>query len=382
MSPIGMILLALATGPPPASAADAVTLRDGKVVLGQVIEPAPRGKVLVVVRRAWAEKNLPARFKAWDAAEATSTKKAKAERIARLEAWKNDRQGEPNDAILAWIDGEIGRLKGDDKDPPRLMLVALNRGDVRSVARRPPDAARKLRQAWRAKFDDAETRPLDELTSALEGRGFAVSGVDPAPIDDLLPVPSESEGRWIARRAATEIGQDRNVRLILHAGVLVPEGTPGEGVGAGQIGGIVKGLLNNAEGDDPLVAKGRELAEKGRVGMMVTTLETAEDISGVTVTITVYGRLPGDRWDRIATRSARVRTSEIRDGEGANIAADPQVQSVFKAAEGLGLAVPKDVKEKGLKIGAATQRALTKARGEIQTDLDALALPVGEPGRR
>src|SRR3954454_23439784 len=97
--PFPTILALAVLAAPPASAADAVTLRDGKVVLGQVVEPAPRGKFLVIVRRAWAEKNLPEKFKVWEAAEATSVKKAKAERIARLEAWKRDRQGEPNDAV-------------------------------------------------------------------------------------------------------------------------------------------------------------------------------------------------------------------------------------------------------------------------------------------
>ena len=98
--------------------------------------------------------------------------------------------------------------------------------------------------------------------------------------------------------------------------------------------------------------------------------------------MTAYGRLPDGRWDKVATRSASVRTAEIRDGEGANIEADPQVKSVFKVAEGLGLNVPDDIKQTGIKIGAATQKALAKSRGDIQSDLDTLALPVGEATRR
>jgi hypothetical protein len=355
------------------TAADAITLRDGKVILGQIVESAPRGKFVVIVRREWAEKNLPDRFRAWKAAEAPSLKRATNERIRRLEAWKRERNAEPNDSILGWIDTELNRLKADSESP-KLIAVTLNRGEIRKVDKKPPDSARKLRQAWRAGFEDAETKPLADLSSALEGRGFAMTDVDPAPITDLLPISSETEAQWVARRASTEVSQDSKLRFVSHLGILLPEGTPAAGVDLGGIGGLVKGLLGEAAAEDPLVAKGRELAAKGRVGMLVTTLETAEDMSGVKVEVVLYARIKDDRWERAAVKSVRVRTDEIKPGEGANIAADPQVTSIFKAVEGLGLNLPADLKEKSLKIGAATQKAIGSARTAIQTDLDALNL--------
>ena len=57
-------------------ASDAVTLRDGTVILGQVVEPSPRGKLTMVVRRGWAEKAQPQRFKTWQAAEGPGLKAA------------------------------------------------------------------------------------------------------------------------------------------------------------------------------------------------------------------------------------------------------------------------------------------------------------------
>ena len=355
------------------SAADVVTLRDGKVILCQIVDPAPRGKFVVVVRRIWAEKNLPDRLRAWKSAEAPSLKRAVADRIHRLEAWKRERNAEPNDLILGWIQTELTRLRAD-ADAPKLIAVTLNRGDIRKIDKKPPDAARKLRQAWRAGFEDAETKPLDDLSSALEGRGFAMSNVDPAPIADLLPISSETEGQWQARRAATEVAQDSKLRFISHLGILLPEGTPAAGIDLGGISGLVKGLLGEGAAEDPLIAKGRELSAKGHVGMMVTTLETAEDMSGVKVEVVLYARMKDDRWERAAVKSVRVRTDEIKAGEGANIAADPQVSSIFKAVEGLGLDLPADLKEKSLKIGAATQKALGSARTAIQLDLDSLNL--------
>ncbi len=364
------VALSLAADP----AADSVSLRDGKVILGQVIEPPPRGKILVLVRRAWAETNLPDRFRTWQAAEAPSLKRSRDERIKRLEAWKRERAAEPNDAILAWIDAEMTRLKAGN-DTPKLMLVTLNRGDVRGLVKRPPDSARRLRQAWRAGFDDAETKAVDALTSNLEGRGFAITGNDPAPIDDLLPTPPETEAQWRFRRAATEVAQDRTLRFIRHQGMILPEGQEGAGIDAKAIGGLVKSLLGEAgEAEDPLVAKGKEVSARGRVGLMVTTLETTADLSGVTVEVVLYAKVRDDRWERAAARMLQVRGNDVKAGEGANVAADPQVQSIFKAAEGLGLEIPADLKAKSLNMGAATQKALGQARTAIQPDLDALNL--------
>ena len=354
-------------------ASDTLTLRNGKVILGQVVEAAPRGPVFMVVRRAWAEKNVPDQFRVWNAAEAPSLKRSREERIKRLEAWKRERVAEPNDAILAWIDGELARLK-QAVDATRLMLVKLNRAEVRAIVRRPPDSARKLRQAWRANFDDAETKPVDSLATALEGRGFATTAVDPAPILDLLPIPSETEDQWRRRRAATEVTQERALRFIRHRGILLPEGEPGAGLDLSGIGGLVKELLGEGDAEDPLVAKGRAIAAKGRVGLMVTTLETSDDLASVKVDVVLYVHTRDDRWERAVTRSVQARGDDVRPGDGANVAADPQVKAIFKTAEDLGLQIPDEIKTKSLNMGAATQKALAQARTAIQPDLDALIL--------
>ena len=115
--------------------------------------------------------------------------------------------------------------------------------------------------------------------------------------------------------------------------------------------------------------------------MLVTRLDTAGDLSGVKVEIVLYARIKGERWERAASRSVNVRSVDVRPGDGENLAADPQVQAAFRTIEGLGLAVPDDLKRTSLNIGAATQKALGLARTAIQPDLDALRLPVGEPAR-
>src|SRR4051794_668529 len=91
-------------GTAPGAAADAVTLRDGRVVLGQVVESAPRGKVIVLVRREWAKGQLPEWAKRWETAEAAGARRARRDRHQRLLAWRRERGPTPGrrDAIGAW----------------------------------------------------------------------------------------------------------------------------------------------------------------------------------------------------------------------------------------------------------------------------------------
>src|SRR3954454_7861655 len=110
-----LILVALTVGgdsPPSETAADEITLRDGKVLLGQVVEPAPRGTLSVVVRRSWAESELPDWYARWKNAEAPSIRRARSQRLERLTTWRRNRAPFVNadDPILAWIDRETAQV--------------------------------------------------------------------------------------------------------------------------------------------------------------------------------------------------------------------------------------------------------------------------------
>lgn len=380
-------LVALVAGPSAGSTADRVNLRDGAVVLGQVVDPNDRGKLILVVRRAWAESELPARAKAWRDAEAPWLKRARAERLARLEGWARERRAARTaaqavrDDLLDWLDAEADRLRGlgPEDDLPPLMMAALERREVKSVDRRPPEQARLLRLGWRAGFADVETMAADDLKSALEGRNFPVAGDDPAAIDDLMPTPIETEARWRSRRAATEVEHDEGGRFVRFQGLVLPEGTPGEAVDAGPlVSGLLGSILGEAPAEDPLASHLRALAAKGRVGAVVTSLDLTPDLSGARVEVTLLVRLGRDDWRPAVTRSAAVRADQLAPDAGANIPGDPQVKPLFDLVEGLGLP-GYSARMKG--VGAATQQALGRARTEFQSDLDALALPAGESRR-
>jgi hypothetical protein len=338
----------------------------------------------MVVRRAWAEKALPTRSKRWEATELASSRRAEDQRRQRLLAWKQERsvQRGRDDAILAYIDAQLQRLDGKNKDRPPLMIVGLDQAQIRSIAKRPADASRMLRQAWRARIADAETQPVNALKDNLEGRGFAMSDVDRAPIDDLLPTPLESDARWLARRAATEVKNEPELRYVRYLGLVLPESASGGGPDAAAAAiGTLKSLLGGDEAADPLVAKLREIENRGRVGAVITKLEMADDFSSVTVETTLLTRAAPERWVPTIVHPVTVRSDDVQPGEGQGLAGDPQVQSVFRIVKGLGLgSVSPEIKQRSLNIGAATRQALGTAQAELSRDLESFALPVvGEP---
>lgn len=381
---LGMALL-LAPDPAPANstAADAVTLRDGKVVLGQVVEPSPRGTLQVLVRRDWAEASLPERARRWQSAEAGTLRRAVSERKDRLAHWREERESNAakDDVILGWIDRENLRLS-DPAGLPRstLLLVKLNRGEVRSIVRRPKSSARLLRQGWLTGFKNVEAMPLQTLKDALEDRGFAVGGEGEVAIDRLLPLSSETEAQWLARRAATEVSIDPGLRFLRKDSLVIPEPAPGQplelGAAASILGDIARLLDDKPR--DPLDDRLREVAARGRIGAVVTRLEIDPDLTTVSVESTLFVR-GGKGWSPAGSRAATVRLDDLGAAAGKDIADDPQVKTIFKVFDALGPGlVSEDLKRRSLSVGAATQKALGQVRSSSAEDLSALAFPVNE----
>jgi hypothetical protein len=381
MSGLVLALVSAANPAPPDCAADLITLRDGTVVRGGVVENSPRAGLVVVVRRDWARKNVPELAKRWEADEAPIVKRAAAQRRERLEAWQRERpkQADGNDRISAWMTNELARLNDPDKLKTPLMLVKLSRGNVRGLVRRPPEQARLLLLGWRLGFNDAETLPVASLKDAVEGRGFVAAGNEPISVEHLLPIQLEPDARWLTRRAATEVLNDPGLRYIQVQGLVMPEPAPGEPLNAANalsVLGDLKRLLNDNAGD-PVREKLEEVTKKGRVGAVVTQQSTAADLSSATVEMTLWGRDPRSGWIPLGKRAVTVRASEINRDEMKTIEDDPQVQSAFKVLQSLGLgAISADLKQTSVNIGAAVQKALGQARVLAESDLNSLALPV------
>jgi hypothetical protein len=374
----------------PATAADRITLRDGSVVLGLVTVAAsgPRGAVEVLVRRDWAEKHLAAWVKRWDKTLESSARSAARQRRERLLAWRRERAGgvPADDRIVAWIDRELKRLEQPGllwRTP--ILPLRLARGDVRGMVRQSPEGSRLLRLGWICEVPDAETRPLDALADAVEARGFMAKGDEIPSLAGLLPIAPEGDMEWLARRAATELAVEPALRFIRYQDMVLPDVRGGQPLAGLDLSSALSAITKLLDPDqvkvDPLAASLRKVGERGRVGAMVTRLDLAADFSQVTVEAALWVRAGGDRWAPFAVRSATIRPEDVAPEAGQHIAGDPQVGAAFALVESLGLgAIPPELKERSLRMGAATEKALGTARSAINQDLQGLTLPVFEGG--
>ncbi len=235
-----------------------------------------------------------------------------------------------------------------------LLQIRVPKDEIACLARRSPAVERIPQLAWLCTLPDPESMPLDELKDALEAHGFATDAdVKNAPpsLDRLLsPVP-EPDQLWLARRAATEVAIDSDLRFVRFQDMVVPD------TGAGQLmGGLglstaiseLKRLLDpdDARRPDPLVEKLTAIEARGRKGAVVTRLEIRPDLDGVTVESTLWICIGTKRWVPFGSRTATVRSADVRAGAGQKLADDPQVKSAFGIVESLGLgAVPAELKD-------------------------------------
>ncbi len=375
-------------------AVDRITLRDGSVVLGVVTAATsgPRGAVEFLVRREWAEKHLKDQLARWDRSSSAAVQRAALQRQQRLSAWRRERAAAPDvgpdDKIVQWIDREANRLANpQDLSQTPLVGVRLPRGEVRELDRRPAAVSRLLRLAYLSELPEPEAMSVDELKDALEARGYsadAAAKASPVALDRLLPPAPENDAVWQARRAATELAIDAGLRFLRFQDAVLPEPRPGEQpVNALNLTSAVselKRLLDPDAGQDrpdPLIEKLQAVAARGRIGAVVTRLAIATDMSGVTVETTLWARGGSGRWGTLGSRTATVRSDELKPEAGRDIGEDPQVQGAFRMVEMLGLGgIPQELKDRSLRIGAATQKALETARTALNLDLDSLTLPV------
>ena len=172
---------------------------------------------------------------------------------------------------------------------------------------------------------------------------------------------TRAELRWLARRAATELAIDPDLRFVRFQDTIVPDPGAGQPLGAMGLSTAVSELkrlldLDPGPQTDPLTDKLKTVGARGRIGAAVTRLEIQPDMSNVTVESTLWVR-EGQQWLLFGSRNATVRPDDLGQEAGKELAEDPQIKGAFQIAELLGLgAVPADVKQRSLRIGAATQR--------------------------
>ncbi len=225
------------------------------------------------------------------------------------------------------------------------------------------------------------------MTQALEDRGFAPTLETPVSIDALLPTPPETDNHWLLRRAATEYVHDPGGRLIRFEGMVLDEpaigGAPPVVPTLNAAVSAIQGILGEGQPPDPLPARLQEQASRGRVGVSVTRMEMGPDFSSVGVEATLWVRVAGNRWMPAVVKSSTVRPDAMAADAGKPLEDDPQIKAAFGAIESLGFGqVPAGLKQRSLNMGAATQKALGEAKGRLNEELNALALPLEAPKDR
>ncbi len=201
------------------------------------------------------------------------------------------------------------------------------------------DLARSL--AWLSGLPNPEDAPPGEVTDSVEARGFMAEGTGVPSLDRLLPIVAETEAKWLARRAATELAVDSGRRFIRYNNLLLPEQTDGQAINApldlNAALGQIAGLLDPAAAQtDPLAPALAKIAARGGSGAAVTRMDMAPDLSRVRVGIGLWVRGP-QGWFEYGSRTAEVGPNDVPPAAAAGLENDPQVQSVFNFADALGL---------------------------------------------
>ncbi len=379
--------LGLQASPPAATAADRVVLKDGRELRGLVTSKTagPRVGFDMLVRRDWAEAHVADLAERWVRNAETMRRPAVAERQRRLKTWRAERTATVGeDRVTAWIDAELKRLEDPRALESPLLAVRIGRDGCRAAERAADADRRALALAWTCNLPDPEEKTPDELKGSIEARGFVADGTDFPSLEKLTPLTTEPEAKWLARRAATELTVDPGRRFLRYQGLLIPDPGAGARLDAqidlnAALGQIARLFDPNAAAADPLAPALAKIGREGGVGAVVTSLDIAPDLSRVGVNVALWIRGPRG-WTEYGSRNSVVRPEDVPRGVADAIGQDPQVQSVFNLAGSLGLgAVTAEMRDRSLRMGAATQQALGAARADFARELDALALPVLEP---
>ena len=307
--------------PPPESVADAVTLRDGSVVLGAMVEPESRGPVVMIVRRAWAEAKLPGRAKAWGAEADRHVDQALSERRERLLVWKRYRKIPPTppdpgiDPVADWIEAGLAKTAG-----PRvagewpLMMIHLDRAEVASSIRKPEASNRLLRYGWMSRLSEVETMEPKFLVEALEDRGFLTDTDRNVELESLVEPHPVPETRWFERRAATELSLYSHRRLLRYRNFLADSIFQTENVAPSMNDAMRAVMFREMRGlpmVDTIPSRLKYLAGTGQCGTEELRLELTHDLSAVRVESSIWARGADDQWSEIVHRADVVRVADI-----------------------------------------------------------------------
>jgi hypothetical protein len=360
--------------------ADRIVLRDGKELLGQVDDSSTGTMWTILARRELIRKTLPNWATRWEDAEKVANAAAIDERRERLAAWRRERPQElsPGDQITPWLDRELAQAAGPIA-PSTLMAIRLERDDVSAVERRSTVAAQALRSAWMLGLNSPETTPIAALRDSIAGRGVTLQDDEPIAIDRLLPPFAQRPDQWLVRRAATEALNDEGLRFIGFGSTIFPEPIPGQPIDPAAGVTLIESTIRDALGVgrvDSLHVKLDSVAARSRVGMILTRIVVAPDLSTASAESSLFFH-NGNHWDRAVWRSQSLEVGAVPPLVTSMVADDPQVKALMSLIDSIGAGfVSPAMKERGLVVGTTVGGAVVLARTALIRSLTGLAFDV------
>jgi hypothetical protein len=355
-------------------AVDVVWLKGGGELRGAFLERDADGQVLMAVRREWFEKADPKRFHEQNEIELKRARKADEELLQRLDTWIARRENDLQlKAVLSVQRQEcLDRQKTSDEKfrKPDLMLFELGPDEFRKAYAQPDSRRRLALVAWQLNLADVEKLSFSKLQTsvAAESKDWKTLEVD---LSEKLPPLLQNDDEWAARVALWEYtfrqacdlqGTDAFV-VRTDNGVARPDVLS---LIAPTLGGSLEsqlGELFNLDGAGPPPAtpaskwkdSSIDIAQKAELSALKATRVNVQpaQFSG-SVACDFLVQLPDKGWKKLWKEEANTDVTAVKQDAIDAIRNDPQIQSLQKLFESLGVQGDLD---RVLRFGAAVQTA-------------------------
>lgn len=355
---------------------DLVQLVDGSRLYGFVLERAADSSLKVAVEREWLKGQYPKLHADFEARELAEAKAAHEQLITRLDAWLEERsEPGPLQRFLTVTLAET-RERKVETDPTKLFFaVTLAPSEFRKVTIQAPDRRHVAGIAYQNRLPEIITTPSNTLAKRLVEMDVQPAAERVDLSGELPEVARQTDRQWAARKALIEYTMREPLEYQGTGNTLVRTGAQADpmaliGKMLGGSGGDAISRLG-AELGLPEFTKPKETADwwrkttqaaerDGFHGVLITRLEQNMLAADVKVEASFFARLAPGEWFRVATFNSQSSVNEQNPGHMDQLKQDPQIQSVIRTLESLGLAASEQL-DQALRHGAATQVALADA---------------------
>ena len=385
---------------------DELTPKNGKKMYGVVMKQSRDG-VTMIVERKWFARTYPKRYKQHVEKEAGWLLRAREERLQRLKSWKLARIDA--EELVDFIEEETARIEAesDDNDPQAFLkqpftMVFFPADEIRDVFVQPPERRQVAGVAWKYQLERVTVRTVASLQRELYEQKLDVKN-EPVNLSEQFTVAKlQTEREWNARKALFEYvlrepldyqGSGTSLFKIDPDNPQKPEdllkgllgGIGGGGLGAlGGLGGLggdmgmIQELLDELNGGPrrrPAVKTEwwKSIASSAEAdgfrGFRVTRI-IPSNTSNVKVETIFLAMITPGKWEKVATFSATENRDRQSTDDMARLKADPQIEAIFNALNGLGLGGNQNLLDTALKQGAATEKAMEKCNQKFFRFID------------